>query len=604
MNRLIHKIKLVFSTFHAKLLLAFFICIVIPLGIMCNVLFNVTYQIASDRILNTTLLADDQLNVQINNRIKQTENVADSIQYNLYLLTNETGSLSEYISTFNEVRNNIYLYKTTFDFHHIYVFLPEEQMGSSEGLYFFPLSRLSDFQLSNYQLENPGTNVIWFYQKNSEVPFVLSTEGARFNTLACCRVSKNQFTDALDYAYIIILNPDELSDLLVETFSENNIVSYLISPNGRIMAHTDKTKCGSMLTKGQTANLINASVSKNHLYKTSNTYYHTVQLTNGWYHITEIPQNFLGENTMLLLQTIVTSFAVIIPLTLCMIIFFSRNLTKRIKQLSGAMENFRLNNVENETIIDLTPISKDPALYDEIDKLSYSFTNMQTTLHKNMKSILDLSLSEEKLKYQLLQSQINPHFLYNILGTIKTCQSLGKLDVAEQMLINLSQFYRLLLRKSNDLISISDELQIARLYLEMEHLCRGDNLTWEINAEAGIENYLICKFTLQPVLENSILHGYSNNISQIHISVDVMYEDDDVIIIIKDNGCGIPPEQLVDLQQTLRNKTVNYEKHFGIGNINHRISSPSFGNGYVSINSQIGKGTEVIISFAQLEESE
>ena len=75
---------------------------------------------------------------------------------------------------------------------------------------------------------------------------------------------------------------------------------------------------------------------------------------------------------------------------------------------------------------------------------------MQHSLNDNLQSILELSLTEERLKYQLLQSQINPHFLYNILGSIQTCQSLGKLDIANQMLTNLTRFYRMTLRKSED----------------------------------------------------------------------------------------------------------------------------------------------------------
>ena len=84
--------------------------------------------------------------------------------------------------------------------------------------------------------------------------------------------------------------------------------------------------------------------------------------------------------------------------------------------------------------------------------------------------------------------------------------------------------------------------------------------------------------------------------------MNIMYGDDEVIITIADNGIGIQPEQLKELQDTLENKTVNYEKHFGIGNVNKRISSPSFGNGSVQIESTPGEGTKVTIIFEQMEE--
>ena len=107
--------------------------------------------------------------------------------------------------------------------------------------------------------------------------------------------------------------------------------------------------------------------------------------------------------------------------------------------------------LEEEEIQELISPAKDPDTYDEIDKLGLTFQKMQASLSSNMQSILDLSLTEERLKYQLLQSQINPHFLYNILGSIQTCQSLGKLDIANEMITNLTRFYRMTLRKSGDL---------------------------------------------------------------------------------------------------------------------------------------------------------
>ena len=240
-------------------------------------------------------------------------------------------------------------------------------------------------------------------------------------------------------------------------------------------------------------------------------------------------------------------------------------------------------------------------LFSVVITLGITFEKMQHSLNDNLQSILELSLTEERLKYQLLQSQINPHFLYNILGSIQTCQSLGKLDIANQMLTNLTRFYRMTLRKSKDLISIRDELTIAQLYLEMEKLCHNDNLTWEINMEDGIDNFLICKFTLQPFLENSILHGLSQKTPEVHISIDLSYGDDTVIIVITDNGIGMAKEQLLELQKTLDEKIVNYEKHFGIGNVNKRISNPYFGNGGISVESCLYEGTSITIEFDQME---
>ena len=114
--------------------------------------------------------------------------------------------------------------------------------------------------------------------------------------------------------------------------------------------------------------------------------------------------------------------------------------------------------------------------------------------------------------------------------------------------------------------------------------------------EDGIDNFLICKFTLQPFLENSIMHGLSQKTPEVHISIDLSYGDDTVIIVITDNGIGMAKEQLLELQKTLDEKIVNYEKHFGIGNVNKRISNPYFGNGRISVESCLYEGTSIAIA--------
>ncbi len=599
MKKRSQRIQSILSPFRVKLLLAFFLCILLPLIILGVILYRVTYRIAADSILNSAIMVDDQLNVQINNRINQAENAADSIQFNMYSLSYAGENLTDILSMFNELRNNIYLYKTTFGFRHIYVFLPEDQLGASEGLYFLPLEQFSEFDLSERELDDLGTNSIWLYHPDVQIPFILSGSDTPEDVIACCRILKNQSTGNLDYAYAILISPYEFSDSFAETFSDSQFTSYLLSKEGQIMAHTDKSKCGGSLD-GETLSSITGH--KESCYFQNQIHYHKVQLDNGWYHVTEIPEKYIKENTMVLLNTIAATLVITISVTVFVIIMISGNLTKRLRRLSAAMETFRLGKTPPDEMSTLITPAKAPLQYDEIDQLSNTFMNMRSSLNKSMQSILELSLSEERLKYQLLQSQINPHFLYNILGTIKTCQSIGKLDIAEQMITDLTQFYRLSLRKSGDLITIRDELEIARLYLELEKTCHKDALTWEINAEDGIENYLICRFTLQPFLENSILHGYSQENPDIHIVLDVSYGDDDVIITIRDNGIGIPPEKLKELKQTLKEKTVDYEKHFGIGNVNSRISSPSFGNGSVRIDSHLGEGTQIIITFAQMEE--
>ena len=588
-------LALILSKYHYKLLFSFLICTVLPLIIMGSAFYGIAHKIAGDSILNSVILADDQLNIRINNRINQVKNVADSMRYDMYSLIRKMRNNTKDFSVLANVRDNISLLKSTFNLYHIDIFIDDKNIASSEGLCFHSLKELGKSGIDDIT----KIDYEWVYKRNYTLPYVLNNKRISQDVAACVRILNNQATGDTEYAYMVLLRGSEFSKMLTDTFESLKLKGYISDKDGTIIAHTDQKLTGLKLKDEDLSFILKQS--KN-IQENGNVYYHTVKLSNGWYQVTEIPKDYIYKRIYILLKTFILIMFISIPIILMIIFLISGNLTKRIGKLSSAMENFKLGNKGADLQISLTT-AKNPDYFDEIDKLGVTFLNMQSSINKNMHSILELTLSEEKLKYRLLQSQINPHFLYNILGTIKTCQSIGKIDVANHMISNLTQFYRMSLRKSGEKIKIKDELEIARLYLEMEQLCRKDKLSWEINTEDGIENYLICKFTLQPFLENSILHGYSAENQIIHIVITVSYGDDEVIITIEDNGCGIPKEKLEQIRYKLVNHVVDYNKHFGICNVNKRISGADFGNGVVLIESEEKKGTCITIKYAQMEEN-
>ncbi len=260
--------------------------------------------------------------------------------------------------------------------------------------------------------------------------------------------------------------------------------------------------------------------------------------------------------------------------------------------------NFRENQLHVKRIDYIKDKPKDH--YDEIDILTDTYNRMLDTIQDNIDHITELRTQQETLKHQLLQSLINPHFLYNILDSIATCNRIGKPELANQMIYNLTRFYRMTLRKSDELITIRDELEITRLYMELESICRGGNFSWEIELDDEIDNFLICKFTLQPFVENSILHGMQGFNRHLHIHIKVEYGEDTICIYIMDDGHGIAPEKLSELRSALAVGQISTEKHFGICNVNARISGTLFGHGTIEIESEPDNGTCVKLEFQQL----
>lgn len=599
MKKLYRQISGLFSLFQTKLLTAFLLCTLLPLAIISFVSYTVSRSIAWDKTMDSSILAADQLHVQLTERINQAENVADALQYYMYtLLKTDEKEISAYLDMLTLLRTNISLYISTFDFHQICVFLQDNKFGSSEGLYFYPLSALEDFSVSSSDLHTLGASSLWLYRPQVQAPFLLHSSDSKTDSAICCRALFNQGSKQLEYAYFIILDATEFSGLFTASFLNTDVSGYLALPDGTVIAASEPELCGRLLPNGLMQDINNCTEP---YFQYEDSYFYPLMLDNGWYQVTEIPIDYITDSTAFLLRTILLTLLFALPTTLLVIFFISRNLSMRIHTLSNAMKKFRLN--PQFTAGQILTVSKpeNPNLYDEIDELGLTFEQMQTTLVQNMRSLLDFSLKEERLKYQLLQSQINPHFLYNILGTIRTCQSLGKLDIADRMITDLTRFYRMTLHKSDELILLRDELEIATLYLNMEKHCRNNNLDWEVNLEDGIENFLICRFTLQPFLENSILHGISAQTPNILIRIDVSYGDETVLVRISDNGIGIMPDKLAELRQSLDGKTIAYDKHFGICNVNARISSTHYGDGHIDIQSSPGNGTCVTIEFLQME---
>lgn len=588
-----------FSSFRYKLLLAFLIATMVPLISLTFISYHISYNIARDRIIDSAVMTDKQLVSQLNDRLGQVENVADTIPFQMYSLNQPSSNKVDALKKFTAVKNNISLYKSTFDFFHIYVFLQPDQLGSKEDLYFFSTDELSAYGLDKNIVSGSGFSSVWIPVSNMPLPKILSTKKSSADVILCVRALKNQATGILEYAYGIALDTSELTTYLQPAALDSHIYSYILTDHGEIAAKNTSSLNLSGISKAQFQKLKGNADSSFH---SGDKYYNCCTLSNGWLHVTEIPESYIQGNTHILIRALLITVLIFLPLTVIIVILFSENLTRKITALSYAMEAFQLGHDPEHLSIVTVPHPDDPSRYDEIDRLGITFEDMQHTIAGNLKSIVNLSVNEERLKYQLLQSQINPHFLYNILGSIRTCQSLGKLDIADQMIANLTAFYRLTLRKSKELIPIKDELEIARLYLEMEKLCHKDNLDWEIEAEDGIENFLICKFTLQPFLENSILHGISSGTPAVFISIHVLYGDDTVVISIEDNGAGMDSETLAQLRHAIEHNVIDYEKHFGVSNVSSRISNPLYGNGSVRISSNPGNGTYVTIEFEQMEE--
>ncbi len=591
-NIQLHKLL---ASYRTRLIIALLVCSLIPLLIIGYISYYTSYQLAENRIMDSVSVSTKQLVQQLNNRFSQMESVADSTNQYAYILNHKSKNVtSEYMDTFNSSRSNINMLTNNFHLFQTCVFMPDDALISKEGLMFYGISDLKRFQITSNMLTGIGVNSKWIYRSRVIFPQILSPNDRAVDTIYCCQ-SLTQSGEVI-YALFSSLKASELTDLLTESFDGTPIRSYICTPDRDIAASTNPL--AGKLYENQYYKML--SHANGDFFRLDNSEYIVQRLDNGFLLITEIPTSYISQNIFNIIRAVLLSFVILIPFLICIIIFTSHGLTKKLLRLEKVVRstNISHNRISAEEFGHL--FNMHSPYMDEVDNLAASYQSMLNTIDKNITNIITLTVNEEQLKYKLLQSQINPHFLYNILGSIQTCLTIGKFDIAFQMAQDLSKFYRITLRKNNDLISIHDEIEIATLYLELEKLLKQDTFSYEIHCADGLEHFMICKFTLQPFLENSIHHGLQRSNKPIHISLDLQYGEDTVMIQIKDDGVGMDAATLSRIQNSLDAHLVDYTQDFGICNVNARIASPLYGSGSIHIDSDSHAGTCVTIEFQQL----
>ncbi len=242
----------------------------------------------------------------------------------------------------------------------------------------------------------------------------------------------------------------------------------------------------------------------------------------------------------------------------------------------------------------------------EVEHLSHSIQSMVSTLRHLMDDIIQQEEQKRRSELDVLQSQINPHFLYNTLDSVVWMTENGRTEDAVVMLTSLARFFRISLSRGSSVIPIADELEHARHYLTIQKMRYKNKFSADLTAEDGVENLYTIKLIVQPVLENAIYHGmaYADGDGEIHIRA--FREGADVVIEVADNGPGMPREVVERLLDAGGPASVQGAKGSGIGFRNvHRRIRLTFGPAYgLTILSEPDAGTTVRIRLPALDEAE
>lgn len=231
----------------------------------------------------------------------------------------------------------------------------------------------------------------------------------------------------------------------------------------------------------------------------------------------------------------------------------------------------------------------------EARMLSNSLNAMIDKINELLDQVTTEQIRLRKAEFELLQAQINPHFLYNTLDTIVWLAEAGDQKRVVSMVGNLSDFFRTSLNQGKDIISIREELAHVRSYLEIQQVRYQDILRYEIDVPETLYEYKIPKITIQPLVENALYHGIKNKRGQGMITITGERNENGFVLYVRDNGIGMTEERLMEVRAGIQKLSYTGKEIYGLYNVNERIRL-NFGEAYgISIESTYGKVTCVSI---------
>ena len=239
---------------------------------------------------------------------------------------------------------------------------------------------------------------------------------------------------------------------------------------------------------------------------------------------------------------------------------------------------------------------------DEIGGISNAIGGMlekiDTLQEKELNEVRRANEAVMKLKeaeYKLLQRQINPHFLYNTLDSIRMRALINKDAEVSEMVRMLAKFFRLNTLHGQTVVSVGDELEAIYYYLELMRVRYADKILYSIEVEEAVRSVLMPKLILQPIVENAIIHGLEPKSGSCEIRVTGRHMGDTITLRVYDSGLGITREGLAAVIRRMNDDAESEPGHIGLLNVNRRLKL-SYGDSYkLSIKSEWTKYTEVTL---------
>lgn len=387
----------------------------------------------------------------------------------------------------------------------------------------------------------------------------------------------------------IYFTQEYFENLLKENLTSAHNVAYIINKRDSLVATTDRAMSGTYhFSYGEVQehlmssnNFILKKVLKEDVYAG----FYSIKNTD-WYMVVAMPSKPMISKSIGIMTGFILVYVACIIIAFLIATLLSHSITGR---LSAVINQMALSRIEPPVAL---PASD---TFDEIGDLISTYNYMTRIINQLMdeqaKAAEDLRVAE----FNSLQSQINPHFLYNTMDMINWLSKQGRSQEVTSAIQKLSRFYKLTLSRKHSLSTIADEIEHVSIYVQLQNMRFHDTIDFLVDIPDDLAEYPIPKLTFQPVIENCILHGILEKESkQGTIVLTGWMEDKTIVILISDDGVGISKEKL---DYILTGRGISKGKGSNIAVYNtHRRLQLMYGAEYgLTYSGNSGEGTEVEI---------
>ena len=418
---------------------------------------------------------------------------------------------------------------------------------------------------------------------------ITNFSGSRSSDIVCVRYIYNHLMERIGVA-LFSVRPYELDQLFQALedaliISENGVI--LASKNNNLVgSHLDNTALFEAIAKRPGGTTITYTEDGTEKLLS----YGPVARTSAYLVVPNTAyEEMLAEKTNEYQRSVVQITLIAVLCAALIAALISSNMGRKLKKL--------LDFIRRVDISKNVDLRYDGESNNEYDQLGSKINEMLDTI-QNVTALREEDLQvNQTLELSLLRAQLNPHLLYNTLNSVLWNLENHQDENASALIASLSGYFQYALSKGNQIIPLADELTLIQYYLDLQRIARHKDFTLKLDIPECFLSVMLPKLTLQPIVENAILHGFDGYRDDGTITISAKEENDKLILQVTDNGFGILPEELVSLNDSLHARVRPTDLHsFGLYGINRTLQQ-NYGSEYgIAITSEIDSFTCVTVT--------